>query len=270
MKLFISADIEGTPGISCWAETEPGKPEYDYFRKAMTEDVRTAAEAALGTGYVDEVIVKDAHDSARNIIPDAMPEGVRLIRGWASQPGGMMQGIEGCDAAICVGYHSGSYSGGSPLQHTTEPDRQKVIINGTLADEFRLNSLYAAYRNVPVILTEGDAQMCEDAKRNIPGIVTVPVMKGFGGATVSLSPQEARRHLTAGIRKAVEALRNNGPQAFLPQIPDKITIDLEFTDPVHSKAMSFYPGAERIDPMTVRYRTTDLYEMFRFLFFIPG
>ena len=45
MKLFISADIEGTSGIAHWNETERTIPhDYDYFAGQMTREVTAACE----------------------------------------------------------------------------------------------------------------------------------------------------------------------------------------------------------------------------------
>lgn len=74
MNVFISADIEGTCGITDWSETERSTPyDYNYFRKQMTMEVRAACEGAVAGG-ADEIFVRDAHDSARNIDPSQLPE----------------------------------------------------------------------------------------------------------------------------------------------------------------------------------------------------
>ena len=82
-RIFLSADIEGTAGIVHWDETEYGKNGYEYFRRQMTREVAAACEGAR-EGGADEIVIKDAHDSARNILPDELPQGVKLFRGWAN------------------------------------------------------------------------------------------------------------------------------------------------------------------------------------------
>ena len=83
MKLYLSADIEGTAGITLWDETEYGHPRYAYFSDQMTREVRAACEGAANAGF-DDILVKDAHDSACNLQPRMLPEDVRLFRGWAA------------------------------------------------------------------------------------------------------------------------------------------------------------------------------------------
>lgn len=73
MKIFVSADMEGTAGITCWDETIWEDPRCAYFRAQMSREVAAACEGALKAG-AEDVLVKDAHDSARNIDPMVLPE----------------------------------------------------------------------------------------------------------------------------------------------------------------------------------------------------
>jgi D-amino peptidase len=71
-KLYISADIEGVCGIAHWDETELASPQSAAFRAQMTREVKAACEAACSLG-VAEILVKDAHDSGRNLIRRPCP-----------------------------------------------------------------------------------------------------------------------------------------------------------------------------------------------------
>ena len=51
VKLYLSADIEGTAGIDTWDETEIGKEKYAYFARQMTREVSAAVEGAELSGY---------------------------------------------------------------------------------------------------------------------------------------------------------------------------------------------------------------------------
>ena len=88
---FISADLEGVTDVTAWCETEKGKDGYEAASTQMTKEVAAACEAILEAGH--EVVVRDGHETARNIIHDMLPYGVRLMRGWACHPGSMMAGI---------------------------------------------------------------------------------------------------------------------------------------------------------------------------------
>ena len=72
MKIFLSADIEGTTGIALWDETENGHSRYPYFADQMTREVNAACLGAMDAGCTD-ILVKDAHDSACNLIPRMLP-----------------------------------------------------------------------------------------------------------------------------------------------------------------------------------------------------
>ena len=80
MKVFLSADMEGTCGIVSWPETERNTPfDYSPMQKQMSREVAAACRGALASG-AEEVLVKDAHDSARNIDPTMMPRNIRMNR----------------------------------------------------------------------------------------------------------------------------------------------------------------------------------------------
>ena len=44
MKVFLSADIEGTAGIADWDETERTHADWTEFRALMTEEVAESTE----------------------------------------------------------------------------------------------------------------------------------------------------------------------------------------------------------------------------------
>ena len=122
MNVFISADIEGTCGITDWSKTERSTPyDYNYFRKQMTMEVRAACEGAAAGG-ADGIFVRDAHDSARNIDPSQLPERVRIMRGWSGDLLSMMSGLDrgSFDAVLFTGYHAWAACGGNPYHEPPE------------------------------------------------------------------------------------------------------------------------------------------------------
>ena len=47
MKVYISADIEGTAGITVWHEAEKNHPDYPDIAQEMTREVLAACEGAI-------------------------------------------------------------------------------------------------------------------------------------------------------------------------------------------------------------------------------
>ena len=134
MKVFLSADMEGTCGIVSWPETERTTPfDYSPAQKQMTREVAAACQGALSAGAA-EVLVKDAHDSARNIDPTGLPRGIRMNRSWSGDPLSMMSGLnqEKFDAVFFTGYHAWAGCPGNPLSHTMNGRNNHVFLNGTL------------------------------------------------------------------------------------------------------------------------------------------
>lgn len=265
-RIFISADIEGTCGIAHWDETELGKGEYEYFRRQMTAEVAAACEGAQAGGS-DGITIKDAHDSARNLIPASLPEGIEIFRGWGSDIHSMMSGIDSSFCgAIFTGYHSSSNTDTSPLSHTMNLNNTSVTINGIQASEMLINAFTAAYYDVPLLLVTGDLGVCEQAKRLNPNIVTVPVQRGRGNGTISIHPAEAVRRIREAAETAVrEGIKN--PDSFRIDLPNKFDVEVEFRQHQHARRASFYPGVRQTAPRKVLFSSDAYYDVLRFFMF---
>ena len=183
-KLFISADLEGTTGITHWDETEIGKPLYDHFAAQMTREVAAACEGALNAGF-DDILVKDAHDSGRNIDPSKLPEQARIFRAWSRHPYSMMFGLDNSfDGVVFTGYHNAAGTNTNPLSHTMNRQNNYVTINGVVASELMINSLTAAYIGVPVYCVCGDKGLCDWIQSVNPNIEVVAVSEGTGNGSM--------------------------------------------------------------------------------------
>ena len=264
MKLFISADIEGTASIADWGETSPGNALYDgYFAKQMTKEVNAACKGAL-EGGVSEILIKDAHDTARNLIPSELPEKARILRGWTGLPCSMMAGLDSTfNAAAMTGYHTCGGSNGNPLAHTMNLDTEYIRINGELASEFMINAYFAAYRKVPVVFISGDEMICGLARQLCPHITAVPVSQGIGGASVALHPEEALRRIEEGMKQAV----SGDLSRCLISLPSNFHVEVRYRE--HKKALfnSHFPGAELVDMKTVSFFSEDYMDVLKFFMF---
>lgn len=266
MKIFLSADIEGTAGIVHWDEAERGHPDWAEFRALMTEEVVAACEGARAAGAT-EVLVKDAHDSGRNLILDRLPPYARVARAWSGHPDSMMFGL-GPDfaAALCTGYHGSGGSEGNPLAHTTTLRISRLLLNGALASEFTVNALCAARYGVPVAFLAGDAEICAEARAMIPGIGTVETLQGFGRASISLAPQGAR----AAIREGVQAALSRDLSGQVARGAPEYEVVIEFANPTDAWRGSWYPGVRQHGPRALAFAARDFFEIQRALRFLTA
>lgn len=264
MKVFISADIEGTAGITNWDEARKGNPDYAEFREYMTDELVAACEGAKAAGAT-EVVVKDAHSTARNLILSKLPAYVRIVRGWSGHPDAMMFGIDkSFDAALYTGYHNKAGTDTNPLAHTLTGTVSRMLINGEVASEYTLNAHCAARYGVPSVFLSGDAGMCGEAKDLVPEIATVATSEGFGPATSSLSPQGAVK----AIRETVEASLSRDLSKCLPKLAKKFELIVEYTNPIDAYRGSWYPGIQHPAPRTLRFEADDFFELQRAIRFI--
>lgn len=264
MKLFISADIEGVTGIVHWDEARLDNPSSRYFCEQMTKEVKAASEAAMEAG-VSDILVKDAHGTARNIDPSKLPEKVRILRGWTRDPYMMMAGLDNSfDGVLFIGYHSAAGTDGNPLSHTMNGDNDYVLINGQYASEFLMNAYTAAMFGVPVLFISGDRKLCEQAKKLNENMGTVAVSEGIGNASLSIHPDLAVKTIRD---KVLEALKGDLDK-YRVKLPDKFKVEIRFKNHYLAYRGSFYPGAKQTGSNTVEYETTDYMEVLRFFFFV--
>ncbi|MDM5327014.1 M55 family metallopeptidase [Neobacillus sp. CF12] len=257
MKVFISADMEGISGVTDWEDTIPGKRTYEYSRRLLTQDVNAAIEGALEAGAT-EIVVNESHGPMRNLIPDELHPKAELIRGFY-KPLLMMQGLdETFDAIFFIGFHGKAGENDSILNHTFLGSCiQRLLLNGEEASESDFNAAVASSFNVPVTLLTGDLQICEDAKKKIPGIHTVAVKKGIGAfAAQSLHPTVAQEKIRASAKLAVESAKSIQPL----KKEQSYTIDIEFKHTNMATVVSYMPTIELLDGRTIRYVTDDLIE----------
>ena len=263
MKVYISADIEGVTGVTSWNETELGDKEHAAAALQMTKEVLAACEAATQWG-ADQIMIKDAHDSARNMITEMFPDNVTFVRGWTNTPESMMAGIdETFDAAIFIGYHSGAGYNGNPLSHTMNRGNNYVKINGKKAAEFDMNAYIAAYYDVPVVFVSGDQELCDHAVKLVPAIRTAGVKYGLGNATFNMSCEKACRLIKEGVKEGLQHIDECRIKS-----PSQFEMEINFKESVNALRASFYPGVKQLDANTVIYTGKDIQDMMTARMFI--
>lgn len=263
-KLFISADIEGTCGIAHWDETEKGKIDYAPFAEQMTREVAAACEGAIDAGY-ESILVKDAHDSARNIDARRLPRCIEIFRGWGRHPFSMMYGLDkSFDGVVFTGYHSAAQMNTNPLSHTMNTQNNYVLINGELASELMINCITAAYLGVPVFAVTGDKGLCDFITKKNPHILTVPVNDGQGYGARSIHPDVAVDRIRDTVNKAVQQKKED----CMYPLPAHFKAEINFKEHPRATWGSFYPGAVQTDSRTVAFESDDYMDVLTFFHFV--
>ncbi|NIM48733.1 MAG: hypothetical protein GTN62_03420 [Gemmatimonadales bacterium] len=257
LKVFISVDMEGITGVANWEDVSTSGREYGYFRKIMTQEVNAAVEGALAAGATD-IVVRDSHGSARNLMPELLNENARLIRNWSGGPQGMMDGIdETFDAAMFIGYHARAGTPDALLEHTTSGGVTDFSINGVSLPEAGYNALIAGHYGVPLVFVAGDHALCEQVEALLDEVETVAVKQGIGAAALSLHPEVSHARIREGVERALRNLDRYEPLTM--QRPYTLTLRLKNEEAVYTG--SFFPGAQRTGNWELTYTSDDFIDV---------
>jgi D-amino peptidase len=261
MKIYISADMEGTAGICAWPQVDPSNVhEYPIYRRYMTREVHAAIDGARSAGG-SEFLVNDSHWDMRNLLWDELPADVRVISG-IRKPLSMAQGADQrYDAALFTGYHSKAGEPNATLSHTySDTVFYDVRVNGTACTEALLNAAMLGLYGTPVVLVTGDRTTIETVKAALPWVTGVVVKDAIGYYSAnSLTPVAACTAIREGAREALAALPRAKPFTFSP--PIELVIETLKTE--QADFMELLPNVERIGGRAVRYRHDDYHQIFR-------
>jgi D-amino peptidase len=262
LKVFISVDMEGISAVINWDDVTVGGTDYGLFRRLMTAETNAAIEGALAAGAT-EIVVRDAHDTARNILPDLLRPEALLIRDWSYGPLSMMEGLDKTfDAVVFIGYHARASTPDAVLKHTMTTKLLDVIINGKKMPEAGINGLIAGMFDVPVVLISGDKAIAAQAQELFGGVETVVVKEGIGTAERGIHPEKSQKLIREKTTAALKRLQDFKP--YKPAAP--YTLDVVFAEEAGAQKASWIPGAERRDEHTVRFTAADamtLIKLFR-------
>lgn len=263
LKVFISVDMEGISGVIHWEDVSRNGKDYNLFRKLMTEEANAAVEGAIAAGAT-EIIVRDSHGSARNILPDSLHPEAILLRDWSGGPLEMMEGIDDTfDAVIFIGYHAREGTPDAVLKHTMTGEID-VLINGKKMPEAGINGAIAGFFGVPVIMVAGDTAVVKQCKDIFGEIEGVAVKEGIGKAAKMMHPTKAQQMIK---QKATEALTNLKKYNPL-KIQSPVTMEILFKDEENAERASWFPGAKRTGERSVSYSHDDLMEILKFFMFV--
>ena len=260
MKVFLSSDMEGTAGVVDWSQCVGPGPEYQYYRRLLTDEVNAAIDGASSAGAT-EFLVNDSHSTMQNLRPDELHGNARYLSG-RHKPLYMMQGLDSSfDAVFFVSYHGSMASEASTLSHTYNPRAiARVRLNGVEVGESGINALVALAHGVPVVLVTGDDTTAEEAARICPGIRSAVVKHSVTRfAAESLHPAEATALIRAAAAAAVADLTDARP----PAIELPATLEIAFQNGDFAEMATWVEGVRRVDARTVRVVGDDPLRLFR-------
>ena len=214
MKVFISVDLEGIACVVCPVETQLEGVDYEKARSLMTGEARAAAEAARAAGAT-EIVVADSHGHMRNLLPEGLPEYVRLVRG-AQRPLSMVQGLDaGCAVALFVGYHAGAGTAQGIMNHSfLGRVIGSVRLNDITVGETGFNAAVAGAMGVPVALVSGDQALADEAAGIVPWAERVVVKTGISSwSAESMTPAAAQAAIGRGCAAGAGPAGRDGAAA---------------------------------------------------------
>jgi D-amino peptidase len=261
MKVYISVDIEGICGVVALDHTRRNGKDYNQARLLMTREVNEAVRGAF-EGGASQVLVNDSHGSMINLVLEELDERITLISG-SPKPLSMIQGIEECDAAFFIGYHSPAGTTDAVMDHTYHG---RVVydlqVNDRKMGEFAMNAALAGYYGVPVIMVSGDKKTTEEAQILLKTVETVVSKEGIGRfAAQSSHPSKVRGEIRKKARYAVETVHR-----FMPfRIDPPLELHMDFLHSHMADRVELIPEIHRISARRVTYGCDDFPELYKMM-----
>ena len=180
----------------------------------------------------------------------------------------MMQGISAeFDAVFFIGYHAMEGQPGL-FAHTGSGGKvADISVNGRSMSEGGMNARVAGSYGVPVALATGDDAFVKEIRTLLDSdLETVAVKRHIRQRTAELlHPEEARRLIREGARRAIERL-----DTFQPTRPkEPATVTITYKRPDLADIASILPSVERTGLYAVTFEVDDYvlaYQMIRVLY----
>lgn len=226
LKVLISADMEGISGIVDADDVNPEGQDYTRGREMMALDVCAAIDGVRDAQPNAEITVNDAHGPMRNLLPEHLPSGVRLIRGKPKRLG-MGQGLEDTpDALLCIGYHARAGAPGVLSHSFMGHEIEDITLDGQPAGELSIVCAAALAHGTPTVLVTGDDVAAAEAAALDSQIVAVTVKRAVGRFAADLvDPASARTLIRAGAATAMKRAGRGAPN----RTPREMTVRWQST-----------------------------------------
>jgi len=263
VKAFISVDLEGMPYIVAPSHLGLKGALYEEARKIATKVTLIVADELHKNGF-EEIVVADSHGPMVNLHVEDLPEYMEIVRGFP-RPLSMVAGVDGCDAAVFLGYHAKFGTAKSSFDHTYSGGSiRKVEVNGIEVSEFLLNAYVAGELGVPVIMVAGEAQLIrDDVKRFAPWVEAVSLKDSLSRVSAK-SP--SIKKIEGELREAAKRASSNfKPGATEKLLTAKKPVEMRVTFLISHFAdvAELLPAARRVDGLTVEYTAKSMVEAYK-------
>ncbi len=258
MRVYISADIEGTAGVSGRSQTAAGAEGYQAACRLMTQEVNAAIDGAFAGGAT-QVTVNDSHGQMLNLILEMLDPRADLLHG-APKPWSMVEGLDDSyDVMVCTGYHARAGAAGT-LAHTySSAVIHEVTLCGAPVGEYELNAYYAGTYGVPVACVAGDDILEREVLAVSPQVHFARVKEARGRfGSLSLGAGRAREAIRAAAEAACRL--RDVPPLVAPARPDLVAT---FMHAGQAQVAALCPGSQRVSPDAVRFESGEFREVFR-------
>ncbi|MGI2296482.1 M55 family metallopeptidase [Paenibacillus sp. GXUN7292] len=259
MKFYVSADMEGISGIMLPDQLLRGAPLYEEARHLLTMEVNAVTEALVEAGAT-QIIVKDAHGSGFNFIPELLHPAADYVMG-ATRVEQRFPGLDSSfDGAFLLGYHAMNGTREAVRDHTmTSQGWQSIQLNGRMIGEIGLDALIFGLYGVPVCLVSGDDKTCSEAEDELGDIVVYATKTATGRHSAIIKPPlRSRLELKDAVKQAVQHTAFCKPYS----LPGPYELMMRFLHTEQADARRYdNVNAQRMDGLTAVYRSENLIDL---------
>lgn len=179
-RILIALDLEGVNNVVGvpYSGLVRDLDEWETARRQAALEVNAAAEALFLAG-AERVALWDNHGGGGNVDVADLDSRVELLAVDNTMPR-MYFGGE-FDAVCYFGYHAMEGTLGGVLAHTMSSNTvQYYKLNGSYIGEIDMDAYIAASYGAPSCFFAGGDIACSQARRAVPGIVSVVTKREFG------------------------------------------------------------------------------------------
>jgi D-amino peptidase len=257
LKIYISTDMEGLPGINSWHQVNDKDPR--FLNEYLVETLKWVVDGIKASGHnseVDQILICDSHSLGENIPYDFTEYDNRLylIRGGLRDYY-MMAGLDSSFSTVFfVGYHAGVGTIHGIMDHTySSASVHEMRINGIRMNETLVNAAFAGEFGIPVSLVIGDRALVEELKSTLKETTLIETKIGLSRFSAIMKPKNVvKQEIIEGVKSALQ--KNKMIMPYRIQAPYKLEIEFNSTEMADESML--IPGVERIDGRTVLYGST--------------